>query len=115
MKTKIARITLTIASTLAVLGYAFVVQVALMTSGSELIHQPWFYYSAIAPFLYFGFIAGSCWLPLGDRRLRTAGIAVHLFAIPLLFRSLLGLGISLPIFALWWHFMIRERIRNVQA
>jgi len=111
----ILRITLTIASTVAALGYALVVQAALMTSGSELVKQLWFYYAALAPFLYFGFIGGSCWLPLGGRRLRIAGIVAHLLAMPLMFVSLLGLGISLPIFALWWHFMIRERIRNVQA
>jgi hypothetical protein len=107
----ILRITLTIAAILAAVCYAFVAFVALVVSGTELVKQPLFYYAALAPFVYLGFCISSCWLPIDARTLRTVGIVAHVIAIPLLFYSLLGLGLLLPVFAVLWFFMIREKIR----
>ena len=98
----IARIILTIAAIVAALCYAFIARVALMVNGTELVKDPWFYIAALAPLVYLAFCIISCWLPVDARTLRNVGIVAHTLAIPILFTSLLGFGLLLPVFALLW-------------
>lgn len=88
--------------------YAFLLFVAMATSGDELIRSPGAWYAAIAAPLYVA-VAGACalrWLkralPLG------ALVALHLACIPALAFSFLGLGLLLPLFAVLWWFSSRE-------
>lgn len=111
----IARIILTITATVAALCYAFTGRVALMVSGAELSKTPWFYVVALAPLLYLAFCIVSCWWRIDARTLKKIGIVAHVLAIPIMFTSLLGFGLLLPVFALLWFFMLRERSKAQQT
>jgi len=105
------RIVLTVSAVLASLGYGFVAWVALVVSGRDLVKESWFYYAALMPFGYLAFCIFSCWFRTGARTLWIVGIIVHDLALPLMFTSLLRLGLFLPVFAIMCFLTMKERIR----
>jgi hypothetical protein len=84
--------------------YLFVLFVALVTSGDELIRDPGAWYAAAAPLAYVGFV-GAYASGLVKRRIsRAIMVAVHIGVAPALMFSFLRLGLLLPVFAalFWW-------------
>jgi hypothetical protein len=90
--------------------YLFVLFVALVTSGDELMRQPGAWYAALAPLAYVGLVS-ACAFGVAKRRMsRATTIAVHIGIAPALVYSFLGLGLLLPVFAaLFWSLMRREQ------
>jgi len=89
--------------------YGFIVLVALIMSGDELIRQPLAWYAGLAPLVYLAFClttaAGLVDPARVDRRL---ALAVHLAAAPLIFLSFMGVGLVLPVVAVLWYLMYRR-------
>lgn len=108
MKPRLARVILGVLALGYLMVYAFVLFVAIATSGEQLIRSPGAWYAAVAPPLYVA-LAGAYafrWL----RRPLPLGMlfALHVAIIPALAFSFLGLGLLLPLFSTLWWFMSRE-------
>ena len=93
MKPQIARAALGVLSVGYIAVYLFVVFVAFVTGGRELLRQPGAWYAAIAPLLYVG-VAGA----YASRIMRwrcppNVAIALHVATAPALIFSFLGLGL----------------------
>jgi hypothetical protein len=109
MTPKTARILLGAVS-FALLGlYGFVVFVAFVTSGSELLKMPWTWYAATVPPLYLTFCVFTALDRIPKRALKPLGLIAHLAAAPAIVVSFLGLGMLFPIVALLCLIVIRKR------
>jgi hypothetical protein len=108
MKPRIARVVLVMLAAGYLAVYAFVLFVAMATSGDELIRSPGAWYAAIAAPLYVT-VAGAYALGWLKRRLPFGVlVALHVAFVPALAFSFLGLGLLLPLFAALWWFSSRE-------
>ncbi len=91
--------------------YLFVLFVATVTSGGELIRQPGAWYAALAPLAYVGMAAAYAFGIVKRRMSRPVAVAVHVAVAPALMFSFLGLGLLLPVFAaLLWYFTSRQQV-----
>jgi hypothetical protein len=108
MKPQLARVILGILALGYLMLYAFVLFVAIATTGDQLVRSPGAWYAALAPPLYVA-LAGAYAFRRITRPLPTAAlIALHIAIIPALAVSFLGLGLLLPLFSLLWWLMSRE-------
>ena len=107
MKWRTALIVMSLALAAA---YAFVVLVALVTSGNALLRDPLAYYAALMPFVYFTFCLLTAAGRLPTRNLGLYGILMHLAVAPCLVFSFLGMGLLLPVLAMLWFRVYRWRV-----
>lgn len=109
-KTPIARAMLGVLCLLFIPVYLFVLSVAFVTSGDELIRQPGAWYAATAPLAYVGLVGAYAFGFMKRPMSRAMTVAVHVAVAPALIYSFLGLGLLLPIFAaLFWTFIRQDR------
>jgi hypothetical protein len=116
MKPPVARGILCLLSILYIPLYLFVLLVALVTGGGELIRQPGAWYAALAPLSYVGFV-GAYAFGITKRPIsRPIMAALHLAVAPALLFSFVGLGLLLPVFAaLFWWVTRRGRVPAVAS
>ena len=86
------------------MAYLFVVGVACITNGNDLIREPWAWYAFLAPVIYAAFCALYACGIIGPRVSQNVLLAIHILVLPALALSFLMLGLLLPILAwLWWR------------
>ena len=101
---RVSGVILLLASLLYAAIYAFIVMVALITSGKGLVTQPWAWYAALVPIMYSLFCAYTV-LATGKFQIKIIlfiGIALGAIAIPSTYTSFLGYGKYLPVLMVLW-------------
>ena len=110
MKPRTARAILVMLAAAYLAVYAFVLFVAMATSGDELIRSPGAWFAAIAAPLYV-IVAGAYALGWLRRQLPFGAlVALHVAFLPAMVFSFLGLGLLLPLFSALWWFSSRESL-----
>jgi len=106
-KTILARVVLGLGSGLFLALHGFVVFVAIVTSGSDLLKMTDAYVAMIAPTLYPLYCILCACNIVPKTALFPSGMVAILLVLAALFYSFLGLGFLLPLLvAVWFHYYL---------
>jgi NhaP-type Na+/H+ or K+/H+ antiporter len=101
------RIALALTTLVLAAVYGFVILVAMVTNGPELLRQPLTYYAIIMPFILFAFCLLTAAGRIPKRALRTSGMVIFSITLPCLVVSFLGIGLAFPVLAFLWYHVYR--------
>jgi len=99
----VARRWLLVSSVILFILYGFIITVAMITNGKELIKTPIASYAAAAPMCYFIFCACTAAGYIPRKTLGVLGIIIHIAIVPCVISSFMFVGALIPIIALLWY------------